>query len=182
MASVVIVGDGPGGLSAALFLAKNGIDVTVFGQDATAMHYAFLYNYLGVPATSGSDFQEIARRQAAAAGAVLRDEKVESISIDHGGFEVTSESRTVEADYVILSEGKSPQLAIALGVEVDGGRVVTDAEGRSSVDRVYVVGRSARPQRSQAIISAGAGAVAAVDILSREAGDDVQDWDSPPRG
>ena len=49
MASVVIVGDGPGGLSAALFLAKNGQDVTVFGTDDTAMHYAYLYNYLGIP-------------------------------------------------------------------------------------------------------------------------------------
>lgn len=29
MAKVIIVGDGPGGLAAALFLAKNGQDVTV---------------------------------------------------------------------------------------------------------------------------------------------------------
>ena len=49
------------------------------------------------------------------------------------------------------------------------------------MDRVYVVGRSARPKRSQAIISAGAGAAAALDVLSREAGEDVQDWDSPPK-
>jgi thioredoxin reductase len=46
---------------------------------------------------------------------------------------------------------------------------------------VYVVGRLARPNRSQAIISAGAGAAAALDILSREAGEDVHDWDSPPK-
>jgi thioredoxin reductase (NADPH) len=39
----------------------------------------------------------------------------------------------------------------------------------------------ARPDRSQAIISAGAGAVAALDILSREAGRDVHDWDSPSK-
>ena len=61
MSSVVIVGDGPGGLSAALFLAKNKLQVTVFGQDQTAMHYAYLYNYLGLPEIDGSDFQEIAR-------------------------------------------------------------------------------------------------------------------------
>ena len=35
MASVLVVGDGPGGLSAALFLAKNGMDVAVFGQNTT---------------------------------------------------------------------------------------------------------------------------------------------------
>jgi hypothetical protein len=36
-------------------------------------------------------------------------------------------------------------------------------------------------ERSQAIISAGDGARAALDILSREAGKDVRDWDSPPK-
>jgi thioredoxin reductase len=181
MAVVVIVGDGPGGLSAALFLAKNGQAVTVFGQDATAMHYAYLYNYLGVPATAGSDFQAVAREQAAEAGADLRDEKVTAVTKDAGGFEVTTEAGTMEADYLVLSEGKSPVLAISLGLDVEDGRVVSYAEGRSSLDRVYVVGRSTRPQRSQAIISAGAGAAAALDILSREAGDDVQDWDTGPR-
>lgn len=33
MVRINIVGDGPGGLSAALFLTKNGHEVTVFGQD-----------------------------------------------------------------------------------------------------------------------------------------------------
>ena len=34
--------------------------------------------------------------------------------------------------------------------------------------------------RSQAIISAGDGAAAALDILSTEKGEDVLDWDEPP--
>ncbi len=45
---------------------------------------------------------------------------------------------------------------------------------------MYVIGRSARPERSQAIISAGDGA-AALDILSAVEGADVQDWGSPPK-
>jgi thioredoxin reductase len=181
MASVVIIGDGPGGLSAALFLAKNGQEVTVYGQDHTALHYAYLYNYLGAPDTSGTDFQDTARRQAVDAGARLVDEKATAIKQDAGGFEITGETGTIEADYVILSEGKSPVLAVSLGLEIEDGRVVADADGRSSLARVYVVGRSARPRRSQAIISAGAGAAAAIDILSIEADDDVQDWDTPPK-
>jgi thioredoxin reductase len=59
--------------------------------------------------------------------------------------------------------------------------VVTDKNGRTSVPGVYAVGRSARPGRSQAIISAGDGAVVALDILSKEKGQDVVDWDTPPK-
>ena len=181
MAGVIVVGDGPGGLSAALFLAKNGHEVTVFGTDKTAMNYAYLHNYLGIPEMAGTDFQRVAKRQATAVGARLIDEEV-TAAVTNGIFTVHSESEAVTSDYLILTEGKNPQLAISLGVETDeDGAILVDKDNRSSVDRVYVVGRAVRRSRSQAIISAGAGAVAALDILAREAGEDIQDWDSPPK-
>ncbi|MGB7860877.1 MAG: FAD-dependent oxidoreductase [Acidimicrobiia bacterium] len=181
MARVIIVGDGPGGLSAALFLAKNGHDATVYGTDNTAMNYAYLYNYLGIPQIAGTDFQTIAKRQVRAAGATLLEEEVISVIIN-GIFTVESPTGQHQAEYLVLTEGKNPELARSLGVETDeGGAVVVDRDNRSSVERVYVVGRSVRPNRSQAIISAGAGAVAALDILAREEGKDVQDWDTPPK-
>ncbi len=182
MARVIIVGDGPGGLSAALFLAKNDQDVTVFGTDKTAMNYAHLYNYLGLPEIAGTEFQQVARRQVSAVGASLLDEEVRSVAAGEG-FNVKTDSGEHVADYLILTEGKNPELALSLGVAVDESDAIeVDRDNRSSVDRVYVVGRSVRPTRSQAIISAGAGAVAALDILAREKGSDVQDWDSPPKG
>lgn len=181
MSRVIIVGDGPGGLSAALFLAKNGHEVTVFGQDKTAMNFAYLRNYLGIPEIAGTDFQRIARDQVTGFGGRVLDEAVTSIDVGEG-FTVTTDTGTHEADYLILTEGKSPDLARSIDVEQDEwGAIVVDRDNRSSVDRVYVVGRSVRPTRSQAIISAGAGAVAALDILAREAGNDVQDWDTPPK-
>lgn len=181
MARVIVVGDGPGGLSAALFLAKNDHEVTVFGQDKTAMNYAYLHNYLGFPEIDGTEFQGIARQQVARQGAELRDEEVKSVVINTV-FVAETDSGSYESDYLILTEGKSPELARSLGVdEDDSGAIVVDRDMRSSIDKVYVVGRSVRPSRSQAIISAGAGAVAAVDILAREAGEDVQDWDTPPK-
>ncbi len=182
MARVIIVGDGPGGLSAALFLAKNGHEVKVFGTDKTAMNYAHLYNYLGIPEISGTEFQRIARKQASDAGAKLIDEEVTAVVAGDGGFEATTEAGTYTADYLILTEGKDPALARSLGVEFDeSGAAIVDRELRSTVDGVYVVGRAVRPTRSQAIISAGAGATAALDIMAREAGRDIQDWDTPPK-
>jgi thioredoxin reductase len=182
MAHTIVVGDGPGGLSAALFLAKNREDVTVFGTDETAMHYALLSNYLGIPKISGTGFQRIARSQAEAAGAVLRNDRVASVARSDAGFAASLENgETVASDYLILSEGRNPELATSLGVEASGDGIATDREGRSSVEGVYVIGRAARAKRSQAIISAGAGAVAAIDILSTERATDIQDWDSLPK-
>lgn len=179
MTTIAIVGDGPGGLSAALFLAKNGHQVRLFGTDETAMHHAYLYNYLGIPEISGTEFQEKARQQVRSFGAELIEEKVTAVA---EGFEVTTASGAYQADYLILTEGKNPELARSLGLDEDEiGAIRVDRDYQSSMERVYVVGRAARPQRSQAIISAGAGATAAVDILAREAGRNVQDWDTPPQ-
>jgi thioredoxin reductase (NADPH) len=179
---VAIIGDGPGGLSAALFLAKSGLSTVVYGQDKTAMHWAQLKNYLGVEEISGTDFQKVARAQVSAFGARLEDKHVTGVMQEGGAFRVTlegGESQSVR--YLILSEGKTPKLAQQLGVRFEGASAVTDKNGQTSVPGVYAVGRLARPGRSQAIISAGDGAVVALDILSREKGQDVVDWDSPPK-
>ncbi len=180
---VLIVGDGPGGLSAALFLAKAGHDVVVFGQDETAMNWAMLHNYLGVEAITGTAFQEVARGQVTAQGAKLDASKVTSVVATDAGFAATTgDGRTEAGDVLVLSEGKSWPLAKGLGCaerEDGSAGVAVDEHGLTSVAGVYAVGRMVRPARSQAVISAGDGAKAALDILAREAGKDVQDWDSP---
>ena len=184
MPDVIVIGDGPGGLSAALFLARGGKDVVVFGQDKTAMHWALLHNYLGLPEIHGSEFQKIAREQVTAHGGKLRDDRIETLAHDGEGFAaITEGGEALQARYVVLSEGKSPRLAIMLGLAHDPATGVrTDRNGATELPGVYVVGRLARPGRSQAIISAGDGASAAIDILSREKGEDVTDWESPPEG
>ncbi len=91
MATIAVVGDGLGGLSAALFLAKAGHSVRVYGTDQTAMHYAYLYNYLGIPEAPGSEFQRIARHQVAGFGAELRPERVTSVAVEDDGFRISVE-------------------------------------------------------------------------------------------
>jgi thioredoxin reductase (NADPH) len=183
MARIAIIGDGPAGLSAALFLAKNGQQVQVFGKDESAMHYALLHNYLGIDEITGSEFQARARRQVEQHGATLIDDEVTELSLDGDTFRLTTTAadRTESADYLVLAAARpGAKLATQLGIEAPKDGIPTDGEQLTSMDRVYAVGRIARQHRSQAIISAGAGAVAALDILSREAGEEVTDWDSPP--
>ena len=182
MTTVAIVGDGPGGLSAALLLAKSGIDTTVYAQDETPMHYALLLNYLGIERMTGSDFQTVARRQATDHGAEVVEAEVTAVHRgEDGRFTVETDGASTDVDAVVLAGGKQAQaLAAALGAAAGDGRVEVDADQHTRVPGLYAIGRVVRPSRSQAIISAGAGAVAALDILSRAAGKDVQDWDSPP--
>ena len=182
MARVIVVGDGPAGLSAALFLAKNDHQVHVYAQDKTPMHYAELHNYLGIDQIAGSEFQRRARQQVQQFGAEVREQQVTAVERDGDGFMVrTDDDDQDRADYLVLAGGKAAQrLAEQMGAERLDGRVVVNTEYATDVDRLYAVGRVARPERSQAIISAGAGATAALDILAREAGRDVHDWDTPP--
>jgi thioredoxin reductase len=147
------------------------------------MHWALLKNYLGLPEIAGSDFQTIARKQASDFGAKLLDARVDQLSRQGGNFEATLENgEKVSARFVILSEGKSPRLAQQLGLQFDETEgLAVDINGKTAIEGVYAIGRLARPKRSQAIISAGDGAAAAIDILSTLKGQPIQDWDSPPK-
>jgi alkyl hydroperoxide reductase subunit AhpF len=176
MASVIIVGDGPGGLSAALFLAKNKQDVTVFGQNETWMNSALLFNYLGIPKITGKDFLAIAKKQVTDQGGKLVDADVSDISQGPTGFSVQAAGKSYEAKYLIIAMGTKLDLVKSLGLPARA--IEADRNGRTSVEGVYVVGWATRPDKIQAIISAGDGASAALDILSKEAGKDIHDFDS----
>jgi thioredoxin reductase len=175
------VGDGPGGLSAALFLAKNGCDTHVFGKDTTATHKALLLNYLGIDRMTGTDFQKIARAQVEHFGAKLYDTLVTQIEKTGEGFRITTEDQaTHTAKYVVIAAGPRSNLAASLGLTADErGFIIADRNGATNVAGVYAVGWSTRPDKVQAIISAGDGAAAALDILSREKGKELHDFDKP---
>jgi thioredoxin reductase len=197
MTSVTIVGDGPAGLSAALLLAKNDVGVAVFGKDRTRLHGAYLYNYLGIPEIHGSEFVEIAREQCEAFGASLHDEQIVSIEVIDDGFESTGESGDeYVSEYLVVAVGKNRGLAERLGMafkEPDGfetgstmnvfdGEVIrTDENGHTSIENAYAGGWATDAEKVQAAIAVGDGARIAMDILSKEAGEPVHDFDIPKR-
>jgi thioredoxin reductase (NADPH) len=180
MADVIVVGDGPGGLSAALFLAKNELSVVVFAQDKTLMHKAMLYNYLGISEITGSEFQRIGRAQVQKFGAKILEQEVSGIEKTAGGFAVTANGQQHEAQYLILCTGPANPLAEGLGISKGADGLKNDRNGRTLVQGLYVIGWSARLKKIQAIISAGDGAAAALDILSAKAGEDIHDFDLVP--
>ena len=175
---VIIVGDGPGGLSAGLLLAKNGADVDVFGTDDTPMHKAMLYNYLGIREMTGSEFQRIARGQVEDFGGRLNEEKVDTVERTDGGFRVeTEEGDSYTADYLVLATtNKAHQTQLGID-RTDDGVANVDRNGRTNIDHCYAIGWASRKDKIQAVISAGDGAAAAVDILSDQKGEPFHDFD-----
>jgi thioredoxin reductase (NADPH) len=180
MPDVAVVGGGPAGLSAALFTSKNGLETTVFDTDDTWLHKAHLFNYLGIESKDGTEFLEDARAQVADFGASLEETEVTAVEDTDDGFRVETAAESVTVDYVILATGTDRDLAEELGCERTEEDVVdVDVTMETSVTDVYATGAMVRTEEWQAIISAGDGAAAALNVLSKEKGDHFHDFDTP---
>ncbi|WP_458189483.1 FAD-dependent oxidoreductase [Haladaptatus sp. NG-WS-4] len=182
MSDVIVVGGGPAGLSAALFASKNGLETTVFDTDKTWLHKAHLFNYLGIRSMDGDVFLERAREQATKDhGVELRDsEEVTDVAQGDGGFTVTTSEDEYEAPYVVLATGANRDLAESLECAFTGDDVVdVDVTMETSVENAYATGAMVRAEEWQAVISAGDGAAAALNILTKEKGEHFHDFDTP---
>ena len=180
-ASVIVVGGGPAGLSAALFTQKNGLETTVFDADETWMHKAHLFNYLGIGSVGGSEFMATARQQVDDFGVDRRQgEEVTTVEDAGEGFVVETEADSYEADYVILATGANRDLAEELGCAFTDEEVVdVGVDMETSVAGVYATGAMVRPEEWQAAIAVGDGAAAALNVLSTEKGEYYHDFDVP---
>ncbi|KDE59316.1 thioredoxin reductase [Halostagnicola sp. A56] len=180
MTDVIVVGGGPAGLSAAMFTQKNGLETTVFDTDETWMHKAHLFNYLGLGSEDGTAFMATARRQVESYGVDRRQgEEVTDVSETDDGFAVETEDDSLESDYVVLATGANRDLASSLGVAFDGDVVDVDITMETSVEDAYATGAMGRAEEWQAVISAGDGAAAALNILTKEKGEHYHDFDVP---
>jgi thioredoxin reductase (NADPH) len=179
MAHVLVVGGGPAGLSAGLFAAKNDLEATVFDTDDTWMHKAHLFNYLGVGSVDGSAFMEEARAQVESFGVEHEEKEVKAVESTDDGFVVSTDDSDHEGDYLVLATGADRSLAETLGCSFDGDLVDVDLTMETSVEDAYATGAMVRAEEWQAIISAGDGAAAALNILTKEEGEHFHDFDVP---
>lgn len=181
MCKILVVGDGPGGLSAALLLAKKGEEAHVFGKNTTKMHQAYLYNYPGIKQLDGTEFIETAREQCRYFGAEFHDTKITGFEHDGEGFAIRDEDgHRYEGDYLVIATGhfmrKHPS---ELEIEADdSGRILIDDHARTNVDGVYAAGVVTRTQKIQVAVSVGQGTAAALDIVDQEQDGMAHDFDT----
>jgi thioredoxin reductase (NADPH) len=186
--TVVIIGGGPAGASAATFTARAGLTTVVIDADKGMTRRAWVGNHLGfAEGITGPELVDNGRAQAERAGAVWVDGTAESVEKAADGFTVrTDAGDTFAASNVILATGTSSALAEAAGVATAPGtepRIKTilavDAEGRTSVPGIWAAGTAAGVS-VHTIVTAGDGARVAINVISEVRGERHVDHDILP--
>ena len=113
MKKVIIIGYGPAGITAAIYLKRSGIDPLVIGKDYGALegYKDLIENYYGfAEPIEGKQLIKNGIEQAKKMGIEVITESVISIDTIEEGFKVTtSKKHTYESKAVLLSTGKTRQ-------------------------------------------------------------------------
>lgn len=175
MYEVAVVGGGPAGGSAAIFLAKAGLNTLVIDNDKGQTRRAWVENHYGFDeGIAGPDLVDAGQRQAEKLGAEWVKNQVASIKQREEGFVLTTEDGTeYEAKQVLLATGKAMDLAEAIGLEFTEGKekpwfarvLKVDGDGRTSLPGVWAAGIIAGVS-AHTIITSGHGAQVAVGLIS----------------
>lgn len=179
---VVVVGGGPAGMTAALYAVRLGHRTAVVDRGGgRAAMMQDVHNLIGVTEeTSGNEFLGIGMDQLREYGCdIHRDRLTGCRREEDGPLRLTGTDAEYEADYVVLATGANRDVAEALGCEFDGDVVDVDLTMETSVDDAYATGAMVRPEEWQTVISAGDGAAAALNILTKERGGHYHDFDTP---
>ena len=144
---VVVIGGGPAGLTAALYLARARYRVVVVEQDHFGGQITItseVVNYPGVEHTSGAELTETMRRQAEGFGAEFLLAEVTGLELEGDVKTVRTSRGALSCFGVLLATGAHPRMVGFRGEEQFRGRGVAycatcDGEFFSGKD-VFVVG------------------------------------------
>ena len=127
MKQLVIIGQGPAGISAALYAVRGGADVTVVANGAGALARAgLIQNYYGFEdGISGRELIEAGVRQAEKLG--VRMVRGELFGIEYGeeGFAVKTSAGTLDAGAAVIACGTQRNTPPIAGIDAFDGRGVS---------------------------------------------------------
>ena len=127
MRKCIIIGAGPAGMNAALYLKRAGIEAVIIEKDVPGgemLKTNKIENYLGFESIDGGELALKMSKQVKDLGIKIIKDKVLKV-IKNDKFVVEMEKEKLEADYVIVATGRTPRKLGLRGEEELTGRGVS---------------------------------------------------------
>ncbi len=183
MYDVAVIGAGPAGASAAIFLAKAGQKTLVIDNGRSVTRRALIKNHYGVMEITGPAMVDLGKEHAKMLGADVISAQVTNVTKSGDHFDLATDQDAYQASHVILATGLYTDLIEQIGVRTKPGtepriKTVVDAtlEGKTSIEGIWAAGTVAGVSM-HTIITAGDGAKVAVNLLSEIKGERYVDHD-----
>lgn len=109
MYDVIIVGAGPAGMTAAIYLARKKVNVLIISSDfgGQMAKAAGIENYPGIMKISGGELTSKMKEQVEALGVEIKNAAVTSVTKKDDGFEVSIDNEAIETKSVLVTSGKT---------------------------------------------------------------------------
>lgn len=109
MYDVIIVGAGPAGMTAAIYLARKKVKVLIISSDfgGQMAKAAGIENYPGIMKISGGDLTNKMKEQVEELGVDIKNEAVTSVEKKDNGFSVIIDDERLETKSVLVASGKT---------------------------------------------------------------------------
>ncbi len=128
MYDLVIIGDGPAGLSAGIYAVRYGLDTLILEKDVISGQIALtdiVENYPGFSSIAGMELMDKFKEHAEDAGVTTEDGEVLSIKSDGDKKIISTDEGEIEAKAVIIATGANPRHLGVPGEEEFAGRGVS---------------------------------------------------------
>lgn len=126
MYDTIIIGNGPAGITAAIYLKRFNYNPLVIGKDLGALETSgYIDNYYAVPHIKGADLIRKGIEQAKEFGIDVVTDEIVSIEYAANGFMVKALNNTYEGKTVLLATGKARSRVFAKNVKEYEGKGIS---------------------------------------------------------
>lgn len=126
MYDTIIIGAGPAGVSAAIYLKRFNYNPLIIYKDfGTLGKTTYIDNYYGIEHIKGSELAEKGLNQAKSLGIDIVNDEVTSIEYDALGFKVITKESSFVATTVFLATGKARNKLLVKGIKEFEGKGIS---------------------------------------------------------